>query len=1202
MAGITDIKAYTALGSDNKPRIIVHDSTGGIWLDDGVKKGTVGTGGLGCSLIPFRPNQSPVSWMYCGNSTGYDKVSAPDASNNCTFQKVGIAEPQAPPDACPDGFQYNEFTAAAASWTPAGTVSAGPVDVTRSSATVNAIFQDPASVSPVTKKRFSVRIDSSVAYQVGETLTFNKSGGGTISAEVEDVYPPISTGTTITIQSIFYFTGTTGLCIIVPSQMPVGGLMNPSDPTQPTTTTLPVLAEQLANLRRGSLVELQSGGEVVFVLDVTTGPQGQIAFECSTSGTHTAGETITGIKAICVSGISALVVGQTVTAPQINTVIQKGIGTITQTLSTNPFDESLGTIGIPQESDLLHVSLTTDLPGNITELKILFDIGDGSFTQNMLYFAVEASTLQQVVNNQISQTNAAEQLTNPQAIYQALVNAGYSPINAISTINAINSGSVKLQYDPTTGNATLQTANGHTIQLNIQTSTGVGQYTELFISLASLIRVGSDQTKTLANCTKVQILANVTAATVIGIGALWVGGGGQPDVGVNGSPYYYRLVPRSTLTGVIGNPSPATRYGVGSRKQPNIISLPSAAYDAQITNWDVYRYGGSVTSWRFIGTANSTATTFTDNFDDAAALAGSELGFDNFEPWPTVDVPFAGTAGSGGITSITVFGTAIVIIGTLPATVLRWLPGTLLTLDGQYTYTLWNRPVAVSGGILFRTLENAGAPTVTTLVVQEPDVANQILPYLWGPDANGIVFGVGDPLRPGALYSSKPNNPDATPNNVYDLTPPSEPLIGGMVIDGVSLVASSERWWVLQAALSTPQRWIPVEMPAGRGLVAPFAHCTDGKSGFMVAKDGVYVLAPNTAAINLTDADLGNIFPHDGVPGQNTMYGGATIFAPAYQYAADFRLGIVNDFLKFHYRDSSGIPRTLELDMSLDTGGQPRMAWSPVSYADPINNSYQPEQPSGTLITESLAYSQCYFTDTNGNVWIETEFQDDRGVPITVNIGTPEVNYGDDRVNKQWLDAMVDAIPVTTVGVSTVFNGSVIGTPQTIAPTSSRLQTLLALGEPLAFYLGLLFSWLETYPGNNTSSPTYLMEWSSECVAQPVMIRTWKSVPTSHGVQGYHHVGRIRFAYMTVDANPVTLTLTAFDGVSPTVLTLPGTNGAYQKTEFVPTFNKGLLYTYEGTHPTGWSPIVEDCEILVGSWQRSGPYAVFTGLGGVEAQ
>ena len=35
---ITDIGSYATLGTDSKPRIVVHDSSGGVWLDDGVKK------------------------------------------------------------------------------------------------------------------------------------------------------------------------------------------------------------------------------------------------------------------------------------------------------------------------------------------------------------------------------------------------------------------------------------------------------------------------------------------------------------------------------------------------------------------------------------------------------------------------------------------------------------------------------------------------------------------------------------------------------------------------------------------------------------------------------------------------------------------------------------------------------------------------------------------------------------------------------------------------------------------------------------------------------------------------------------------------------------------------------------------------------------------------------------------------------------
>jgi len=103
-----------------------------------------------------------------------------------------------------------------------------------------------------------------------------------------------------------------------------------------------------------------------------------------------------------------------------------------------------------------------------------------------------------------------------------------------------------------------------------------------------------------------------------------------------------------------------------NRLQSTVLTLP-ASYDAQIEVWDIERYGGSVFSWRLVGTALAAATTYLDNALDSAALAGELLEFDNFEPWPTVDIPWTATVGVNGITSMTVIGVAIVVLGPASA-------------------------------------------------------------------------------------------------------------------------------------------------------------------------------------------------------------------------------------------------------------------------------------------------------------------------------------------------------------------------------------------------------------------------------------------------------------------------------------------------------------------------------------------------------
>src|SRR5262249_44055509 len=153
---------------------------------------------------------------------------------------------------------------------------------------------------------FTLRVGST-QYQVGETLTFNKIGGGTVASVVEDVFPPINGGTALSVQAIYYFSGNTGLCVIVPSQLQVGANNQQFDKNGNPLPLLPFLPGQIAGLRRGSLIQI--AGEAVMVLVVRTGPQGQLAIGAVTTVTHAPGETIVGLPAIACSGVSNLVNG-----------------------------------------------------------------------------------------------------------------------------------------------------------------------------------------------------------------------------------------------------------------------------------------------------------------------------------------------------------------------------------------------------------------------------------------------------------------------------------------------------------------------------------------------------------------------------------------------------------------------------------------------------------------------------------------------------------------------------------------------------------------------------------------------------------------------------------------------------------------------------------------------------------------------------
>ncbi len=727
--------------------------------------------------------------------------------------------------------------------------------------------------------------------------------------------------------------------------------------------------------------------------------------------------------------------------------------------------------------------------------------------------------------------------------------------------------------------------------------------------ISSLQRVGNNPALTLADCTSSVITINTSAAVGIQIGSLLVGGGGQPDVGIDGSPYFYSNVTRSSDTGVPSNPSPITRYGVSPRRQPVIITNTDDVSDPQANTWDQYRFGGGVNSFRFIGSTpnNGYPDQFTDNYSNAAALAGTAVQYDNFQPWPTIDAPYNATVGTldGITTSISVVGTTVVVTyasaapftDPAPATILRWLPGTLMLLGGQSAYTLWNRPILLSAtpgssyAYLFNLVENAGSLSPNTLTILEPNVAAQSLPYLWGPDAQGTVFGCGDPFRPGRLYYAKPYAPDAAPDrNSQELTPPSEPLLGGETIDGISFAASPDRWWGLFPQIgNSVNPYQAVERPVGRGLAAPYGHCTDGKSGYFWAKDGIWIAPGFGVGSSLTDADLYNLFPHEGVEGHNVTYAGHTIYAPDYARAGAFRLAFGASYLYADYLDTTGTPRTLVCDLR----DMENPKWIVDKYGDPMRCHYAVEQQAGTVITEGTTYPRIVMGGQSGNVYVETKLTNDDGVPIDGAFATFEENGGDIRADNLFNDAFLDLTPVSSTTVTPITGRVASASPTVIPAASTRQQTNVPVGLELK-YMGVLFEWTDDF--DSQSLPTVLYGWQPMLQGVPIAVFQWKTQGTSFGLQAYFHIRQINFAYRSTGAEDITLTITTYDGMDPDVITLPGTSGELQKVMFPLTPNKGMLYFFEGVCTEEWQAYVSESEFHVGQWNRQSPYQIFRGI------
>lgn len=469
----------------------------------------------------------------------------------------------------------------------------------------------------------------------------------------------------------------------------------------------------------------------------------------------------------------------------------------------------------------------------------------------------------------------------------------------------------------------------------------------------------------------------------------------------------YRYVYRSSATGAQSNPSPASMASGQSVLSSQVVASPSP--DPQVDKIDFYRLDTGVTQYTYVGTGPNSNAPFTDSLLDTSIAANPVLQFDNFEPFPSIDLPRSGVVNVAG-------GVATWVSGDQFNT--RWLPGTIIVVGpyvgpgpiGAIAYTLDKRPtsatqltatnVEIVGGV--QTVVPIASGTGLTYNIAEPILAAQPLPYVWGPTDNvNFAFACGDPLRPGTLYWCKGNNLDSAPDtNQQDVTSPSEPLQNGCIVNGLGWVASTERAWLIYPnffnALATVQgtvgsTWTLQESSLKRGLYIPRCVTVDGGGNvFFRGKDGIYISPGGMGGKSITDGDLFNLFPHEGKVPKPVTLAGYAIYPPDDTLPQQQKLNVANGYLYYDYFGTNGQPQTLVYD--IEAGG-----WVLDVYQYPACVHVLEEGPNvnGTLIG-------CQ----DGSVRPLVDSGVETGCAVVL---MPSFNAGDTRAEKHFGDLYVEA-------------------------------------------------------------------------------------------------------------------------------------------------------------------------------------------------
>jgi len=393
----------------------------------------------------------------------------------------------------------------------------------------------------------------------------------------------------------------------------------------------------------------------------------------------------------------------------------------------------------------------------------------------------------------------------------------------------------------------------------------------------------------------------------------------------------YRYVYRSSATGATSNPSPESTAQTVPVSANTITSLWSP--DPQVDVVDYYRIDSVTANFTYVNTGpndnlggGGTNTPVSDSLTDTQ-LGTQLLSFDNFEPFPSIDLPQKGVCNVSGGVITWVSGGAIG--GSSTGFNIRWLAGTEILIGSptSLAYTFIARPT--SGTSV--TIPEVPDGENLTYEIAQPILAAQPLPYMWGPTDNiNFVYAVGDPLRPGTLYWCEGSNLDAAPDtNQIDVTDPSENLQGGAIAGGLGVLFSIKRAWLIipnffnatsTATGTAGTTWTLQESSITRGLYMPrCVYVTGGGLIFFRVDDGIHVSEHGAASQSITDEDLYPLFPHES-PGvgssapQSVTIAGFTVVPPDDNLPQLQRFSGDDDAMYYDYCGTDGLFHTLVYD------------------------------------------------------------------------------------------------------------------------------------------------------------------------------------------------------------------------------------------------------------------------------------------------
>ena len=872
---------------------IVGSTAGKIYRVDSVNAVTIiatGLSGARLTFVAMRPDRSPEAYLYVGDTQKFYKIKF-----DGTVQNAGIEQLPTTPITraeAPNVLEVDDFLSAnpetdldRGNFWNKSVYASTLTQINRTNTTIAEILYDNdgsgyACISPVL-------FDTSIAFHQRVKLG---TGGTEEFVVIEQITNKIAD---TEIESIVYETGVTGKFTAV-------------------------LVENSMDLVPNCLLEIDS--ELIRVEAVIQGPDNKFAFKAQSTGTLLAGDPVTGFQSFRAKCAFTHSPGEAINCKAFESIITGGPTTtgFWGNIRHNAARDWSIVGGKPvQDNDEITIGIYLSDPSLLKEMRV-WAIVEPSVTttynaddadknyysvsfrpDDLIQYATDES-----MNTQLSTTFGRIQRQQYDEFNQAIVDQQrdiaykQSLVTAAGGKRGLFGRLLQKSLFPATP---AKVGANDTAQAN----SGMGQWYQIRfpVGLLKSQRVGGDSSVNLKNIKSIMVNFFVADEMTVAISSWWIGSGAGPstlDLGTSkeNNGYFYLTVARNNFTGDQSLPSPPTRTGVIGLRQEIKVTVPMHP-DPQVTNVDIYRYGGTLFNWHYLGTVANTPegpdVEFTDDIPDERIQFNRLLTFDDYAPFPTSDLPRRGRCDVVGSVVTRIAGAGNDDFNT------EWAPGNDITINGL-PYLLYGAP---ESSARLELSESAGTLVDVEWEMNSPLIRNTHLPTIIGPYASPTYgttyFALGDSRNPGVLYWAKGNNPgSANETGYYEVSSPTQPLIAGMVYDGRVYVYSSEYEYMIVE--DGAGGFVSQPVANTKGAVSPYGAASS-QMQFHIGKDGIYV-AEGGQPRSLTDPRLYKLFPHDGQAGENSTFpydGSALIHAPDYTRADEFQLIATGDGVYFIY-------------------------------------------------------------------------------------------------------------------------------------------------------------------------------------------------------------------------------------------------------------------------------------------------------------